>query len=102
MRPRLVLTMSLIIGVLTFPLLLSGCGNPVAAPPPPTATPVPPTEIPSPTAMPGPSATPTIPPTPTPIPLDVRARPVAFSDAQQGGSGAWTVAVDARAAGDGL
>ncbi len=99
-RPRLALMVSLLVGALALTLLLSGCGNPIAAPPPPTATPVPPTATPSPalpTATSGPSATPTIPPTPTPIPIDATARSVAFPDAQQGGSGGWTVAVDARA-----
>jgi len=100
MRPRFALTAPLLVGALSLSLMLSGCGSPVAAPPPATATPAPPTATPSPiapTATPGSSATPTIPPTLTPIPLDVRARPVAFPDAQQGGTGAWTVAVDARA-----
>ncbi len=103
MRPRLapIPLVSLLAGALALTLVLSGCGNPLAASPPPaTATPIPPTATPSPalpTATPGPSATPTIPPTPTPIPIDATARPVAFPDAQQGGSGGWTVTVDVRA-----
>jgi len=102
MRSRLALLVSLLAGALALTLVLSGCGNPLAASPPPTATPVPPTATPSPalpTDTPGPTATPTIPPTPTPIPIDATARPVAFPEAQQGGSGSggWTVAVDARA-----
>ncbi len=103
MRPRLapIPLVSLLAGALALTLVLSGCGNPLAASPPPaTATPIPPTATPSP-ALPtntsGPTATPTIPPTPTPIPIDATARPVAFPDAQQGGSGGWTVTVDVRA-----
>ncbi len=103
MRPRLapIPLVSLLAGALALTLVLSGCGNPLAASPPPaTATPIPPTATPSPalpTNTPGPTATPTIPPTPTPIPIDATARPVAFPDAQQGGSGGWTVTVDVRA-----
>jgi len=84
--------------VVALPLLLSACGNPVAAPPAPTVTPVPATATAAPpTGTPGPSSTPTLPPTPTPVPVDATTRPVPFPDVSQYATS--IVAVDARAGG---
>jgi len=93
MHPRLLIVAPVL---LALPLLLSACGNPVAAPPAPTVTPVPAAATAAPpTGTPGPSSTPTSPPTPTPVPVDATARPVPFPDVSQYASS--TVAVDARA-----